>query len=69
MPNIRDSPDANAGAGPSVSNLVSDELCWILLNRVWVPFVLHLLDPFLLIDPPYGKHGFQSDTVPLSDET
>ena len=39
-------------SSPCIFNHVSEALCWILLNRVRVPSVLHLLDDFLLIDPP-----------------
>ena len=50
---------------------------WILLNRVRVLSVLHLLDDFLLLDPPHDssgsllsklKHCFQALDIPLSDE-
>ena len=64
-------------SSPCIFNHVSEALCWILLNRVRVPSVLHLLDDFLLIDPPHDSSGsslgklrscFRSLGVPLSDE-
>ncbi|XP_034446701.1 uncharacterized protein LOC117764756 [Hippoglossus hippoglossus] len=64
-------------SSPSIFNQLSEALCWILLNRVRVPTVLHLLDDFLLIDPPQDSSGaslfklkccFQSLGVPLSEE-
>uniref|UniRef100_UPI0037E76AD8 uncharacterized protein n=1 Tax=Semicossyphus pulcher TaxID=241346 RepID=UPI0037E76AD8 len=64
-------------SSPCIFNLVSEALCWILLNQFRVPSVLHLLDDFLLIDPPHDgsgsslgklKHCFQVLGVPLSEE-
>ena len=64
-------------SSPSIFNQLSKALCWILLNRVRVPTVLHLLDDFLLIDPPQDSLGtslfklkrcFESLGVPLSEE-
>lgn len=61
----------------SIFNRVSEALCWILLNRVRVPALLHLLDDFLLVDPPPDASGsslrslkilFCGLGVPLSDE-
>ena len=45
-------------SSPFIFNQVAEALCWILLNRVRVPSLLHLLDDFLLIDPPRIKSGF-----------
>lgn len=36
-------------------NILSEALCWILLNNCKLPFVLHLLDDFLLVDYPNSK--------------
>ncbi|XP_037622955.1 LOW QUALITY PROTEIN: uncharacterized protein LOC119486715 [Sebastes umbrosus] len=63
-------------SSPFTFNQVSEALCWILLNRVKVPSVLHLLDDFLLIDPPHDKYGslpklkqcLSSFGIPLSEE-
>ncbi|XP_060936184.1 uncharacterized protein LOC133012222 [Limanda limanda] len=64
-------------SSPSIFNHLSEALCWILLNRVRVPSVLHLLDDFLLVDSPQDSSGaslkklkccFQSLGVPLSEE-
>ena len=38
-------------SSPFIFNQVAEALCWILLNRVRVPSLLHLLDNVLLIDP------------------
>lgn len=57
-------------------NCLSLALCWILLNVSKFPFVLHLLDDFLLIDFP-SLHSVVLDTlkrvfcelgIPLSKE-
>lgn len=64
-------------SSPSIFNQVSEALCWILLNRVRVPSVLHLLDDFFLVDPLYDSSGallgrlktcFQYLGIPLSDK-
>ncbi|XP_018549880.1 uncharacterized protein LOC108895509 [Lates calcarifer] len=64
-------------SSPCIFNSVSEALCWILLNNVRLPAVLHLLDDFLLIDPPNDSSGssllklkkmFSHLGVPLSDE-
>ncbi|XP_029937157.1 uncharacterized protein LOC115380206 [Myripristis murdjan] len=64
-------------SSPSIFNQVSEALCWIFLNRVRVPSLLHFLDDFLLLDPPHDNSGsslsklkllFQYLGVPLSDE-
>lgn len=57
--------------------MVSEALCWILLNYVKLPSVLHLLDDFLLINSPNDRSGtllgklkllFRQLGVPLSEE-
>ncbi|XP_033931187.1 uncharacterized protein [Pseudochaenichthys georgianus] len=64
-------------SSPCIFNSFSEALCWILLNNVRIPSVLHLLDDFLLIDPPRDNSGaslaklkccFQELGVPLSGE-
>ncbi len=62
-------------SSPHIFNFLSEALCWILLNKVHLPFVLHLLDDFLVIDFPSPNPSpalsklvtmFQSLGVPLS---
>ena len=64
-------------SSPFIFNQVSEALCWILLNRVRVPSLLHLLDDFLLIVAPHDhagsaldklKHLFSYLGIPLSAE-
>jgi hypothetical protein len=37
---------------PSIFNQLSDALEWILLNKCNISFVCHILDDFILIEPP-----------------
>ncbi|XP_008419805.1 uncharacterized protein LOC103472157 [Poecilia reticulata] len=39
-------------SSPGLLNSLSEAQCWILLNVIKLPCVFHLLDDFLLIDPP-----------------
>ncbi|XP_063054526.1 uncharacterized protein LOC134448797 [Engraulis encrasicolus] len=64
-------------SSPRIFNNLSEALCWILLNVCKLPFVLHLLDDFLLIDFPSKPNSTVLDTlrsvfhevgVPLSPE-
>ncbi|XP_014880532.1 uncharacterized protein LOC106941895 [Poecilia latipinna] len=63
-------------SSPSIFNALSEALCWILLNVIKLPSVLHLLDDFLLVDPPSSsshslsnlKNLFSRIGVPLSEE-
>jgi hypothetical protein len=63
-------------SSPHIFNNLSEALCWILLNVCKLPFVLHLLDDFLLIDFPSNhssildilKQVFSDVGVPLSAE-
>ncbi|XP_062383578.1 uncharacterized protein LOC134071030 [Sardina pilchardus] len=63
-------------SSPHIFNCLSEALCWILLNVCHLPFVLHLLDDFLLIDFPAKtssvldvlRNVFQELGVPLSAE-
>ncbi|XP_041922810.1 uncharacterized protein LOC121686960 [Alosa sapidissima] len=63
-------------SSPHIFNCLSEALCWILLNVYKLPFVLHLLDDFLLIDFPSAKTSvldtlrqtFSTIGVPLSEE-
>lgn len=61
-------------SSPKIFDTLSEALCWILLNNCKLPFVLHLLDDFLLVDYPNSvpgrcfdslKHTFSSLGVPL----
>ncbi len=62
---------------PKIFDTLSEVLCWILLNNCKLPFVLHLLDYFLLVDYPHVKPDrcisalkctFYDLGVPLSEE-
>ena len=64
-------------SSPKIFDTLSEALCWILLNNHRLPFVLHLLDDFLLIDFPSAeparsistlKQVFSDLGVPLSAE-
>lgn len=63
-------------SSPKIFNCLSEALCWILLNVCKLPFVLHLLDDFLLVDFPSPKtlvldtlkRVFSDVGVPLSKE-
>ncbi|XP_063060227.1 uncharacterized protein LOC134453282 [Engraulis encrasicolus] len=64
-------------SSPHIFNCLSEALCWILLNVYKVPFLLHLLDDFLLVDFPSRSQTNVLDTlkgvfndlgVPLSAE-
>lgn len=63
-------------SSPHIFNSLSEALCWILLNVCKLPFVLHLLDDFLLVDFPSSqspilsilKQIFSDVGVPLSAE-
>lgn len=45
-------------SSPKIFDTLSEALCWILLNNDKLPFVLHLLDDFLLVDFPSAKPDF-----------
>ncbi len=64
-------------SSPKIFDTLSEALCWILLNNCKLPFVLHLLDDFLLVDYPHVKPDrcisalkctFNDLGVPLSKE-
>ncbi|XP_063055926.1 uncharacterized protein LOC134449746 [Engraulis encrasicolus] len=63
-------------SSPHIFNCLSEALCWVLLNVYKVPFLLHLLDDFLLVDFPSLRTGvldtlkcvFTELGVPLSEE-
>ncbi|XP_051994017.1 uncharacterized protein LOC127651992 [Xyrauchen texanus] len=39
-------------SSPKIFDSLSEGLCWILINNYKLPYVLHLLDDFLIITPP-----------------
>ena len=47
-------------SAPSIFNTLSDALEWILLNKCKISFVCHILDDFLLIEPPAAMPPFDS---------
>ena len=47
-------------SAPSIFNKLSDALEWILLNKCKISFVCHILDDFLLIEPPAAMPPFDS---------
>lgn len=64
-------------SSPKIFDTLSEALCWILLNNFKLPFVLHLLDDFLLIDFPDANpsrsinslvKGFKTFGIPLAEE-
>lgn len=64
-------------SSPRIFDTLSEALCWILLNNCKLPFVLHLLDDFLVVDFPHSqpdrcitalKNTFKELGVPLSEE-
>ncbi len=64
-------------SSPKIFDTLSEALCWILLNNCKLPFVLHLLDDFLLVDYPHVKPDrcisalkctFNDLGVPISEE-
>ena len=64
-------------SSPRIFDTLSEALCWVLLNVHRLPFVLHLLDDFLVVDFPFSpparcisvvKATFGHLGVPLSEE-
>ncbi|XP_072306544.1 uncharacterized protein [Eucyclogobius newberryi] len=64
-------------SSPKLFDCLSEALCWILLNKHDVPFLVHLLDDFLLVSPISSppardlltlKNVFSSLGVPLLEE-
>ncbi len=59
------------------SNSLSEALCWILSNTYKLPFLIHLLDDFLVVTPPLSppasgltalKSASANLSVPLSED-
>ncbi|XP_067088810.1 uncharacterized protein [Osmerus mordax] len=64
-------------SSPRIFDTLAEALCWVLLNVHRLPFVLHLLDDFLVVDFPSSpparcisvvKGTFEHLGVPLSEE-
>ena len=64
-------------SSPKLFDNLSELLCWILLNNYRIPFLVHLLDDFLTIDPPTSppahslsclKTAFATLGVPLAED-
>ena len=64
-------------SSPKLFDILSEALCWILANNHKIPFLVHLLDDFLVISPPSSppasglvtlKSVFSNLRVPLSAE-
>ena len=47
-------------SAPSIFNQLSDALEWILINKRNITFACHILDDFLLIEPPASKPPLNS---------
>ncbi len=46
-------------SSPKIFDMLSEALCWILQNNYAIPYLIHLLDDFLVISPshfPAAKH-------------
>ena len=48
-------------SAPAIFNKLSDALEWILINKCNISFVCHILDDFLLIEPPANLTQSDSD--------
>lgn len=64
-------------SSPKIFDSLSEALCWVLVNNHKLPYVLHLLDDFLVVTPPSSPPRFGISTltaafsdlgVPLSEE-
>lgn len=64
-------------SSPKIFDSLSEALCWILINNYRLPYVLHLLDDFLVVTPPSSPPRFGLSSlitafdalgVPLSEE-
>ncbi len=64
-------------SSPKIFHMLSEALCWILQNNHAIPYLIHLLDDFLVISPsnfPAAKQltvvqsAFSKLGVPLSPE-
>ncbi|XP_033480312.2 uncharacterized protein LOC117255466 [Epinephelus lanceolatus] len=56
-------------SSPKIFDSLSEALCWILSNNYRLPYVLHLLDDFLVVTPPSSppRHGLTTLTSAFSD--
>ena len=64
-------------SSPKIFDSLSEALCWILINKGKLPYVIHLLDDFLTVTPPLSPPAtgmvtltsiFEDLGVPLSAE-
>nr|XP_033955088.1 uncharacterized protein LOC117458605 [Pseudochaenichthys georgianus] len=64
-------------SSPKIFDSLSEALCWILTNNHRLPYVLHLLDDFLIVTPPSSPPRHRLSTliqtfsdlgIPLSEE-
>ncbi|XP_016519228.1 uncharacterized protein LOC103155683, partial [Poecilia formosa] len=64
-------------SSPKIFDSLSEALCWILINTYKLPYVIHLLDDFVVVTPPSSPphsglntltHAFSQLGVPLSEE-
>ncbi len=39
-------------SSPKIFDMLSEAICWILINNYSVPHLIHLLDDFLIVSPP-----------------
>nr|XP_055053787.1 uncharacterized protein LOC129438918 [Misgurnus anguillicaudatus] len=39
-------------SSPKIFDMLSEAICWILSNNYAIPYLIHLLDDFLIISPP-----------------
>jgi hypothetical protein len=39
-------------SSPKIFDMLSEAICWILSNNYSIPYLIHLLDDFLIISPP-----------------
>ena len=56
-------PPFGLRSAPAIFNQLSDALEWILLNKCNISFVCHILDDFLLIEPPTNFTPLDSNKV------
>ncbi|XP_057175508.1 uncharacterized protein LOC130545160 [Triplophysa rosa] len=64
-------------SSPKIFDMLSEAICWILSNNYAIPYLIHLLDDFLIISPPESvpavhltkvQEVFAKIGVPLAQE-
>ncbi|XP_017162018.1 uncharacterized protein LOC103469647 [Poecilia reticulata] len=64
-------------SSPKIFDSLPEALCWILINTYKLPYVIHLLDDFLVVTPPSSPprsglnaltQAFSQLGIPLSEE-